>query len=109
MSDMPKPGGPGYMGAASDPMRKNASIMNPMDLAMMKNDGMDPNNMTVNDLLQKVGIDPNGPASQLVEFSRKQVENGDMMGKMQNIAKDSQGGEEPLPTPGLEGLLNGGR
>jgi hypothetical protein len=34
------------------------------------------------------------------------VENADMAGKMQNIARE--GGEEtPAPTPGLEGLLGG--
>jgi hypothetical protein len=95
------------MGAASDPLRKNASIMNPMDLAMMKGEGQFSPDMTVVDVLQKLGIDPNGPASQLVEFGRKQVENGDMVGKMQNMAQDSQGAE-PAPTPGLEGLLGQG-
>lgn len=97
----------GYMGASKDPIRKNMSFANPMDLAMMKKEGAFTQGMTVNEALQKLGIDPNGPVEQLVEFGKKQVENGDMVGKMQNIAADSQGAipEEPASTPGLEGLL----
>lgn len=100
----------GYMGASQDPLKKNMSLMNPMDLAAMKQSGDFGNikNMSVKEVLMKIGIDPEGPAEQLVEFSRKQVENADMVGKMQNIAADSQGeqpGGQPPAAPGLEGLL----
>jgi hypothetical protein len=103
MSDMNRPPAQkGYMGAAGDPLRKNMSFMNPMDLATMKQEGQFTEDMTVNDALMKVGIDPNGPVSQLVEFGQKQIQNADMAGKMQNIAGDA-GTEEPAQ--GLEGLL----
>ena len=97
----------GMMGG-DNPVRKNMSIMNPMDLAAMKQSGefSDMESMTVADVMMKMGIDPNGPATQLVEFGRKQVENADMVGKMQNIASDTVGGEEPpAEDTGLEGLL----
>lgn len=109
MSDMPM-NGKGYMSAATDPIRKNASIFNPMDLAMMKEEGAftGMENMTARQAFEqfcsKVGINPDGPVQQLVEFGRKQVENGDMLGKMQNISQEGNE-EEPLPTPGLEDLM----
>ena len=93
-----------------DPIKKNASFLNPMDLAMMQKEGMFTPEMTVMDALTKAltmqGIDPNGPVTQLGELMQKNVENADMVGKMQNIAADT-GGETPAPTPGLEGLLGG--
>jgi len=109
MADMMKPPGK-YGAAATDPVRKNVSIMNPMDLASMKQSGDFANieSMTVSDVLSQLGIDPNGPATQLVEFGKKQVQNADMVGKMQNIAADTEGMEEEAPTEdtGLEGLLS---
>lgn len=106
MSDMMPPARPGM--GTDNPVMKNRSIFNPMDLASMKQGGefSDMGSMTVSDVLVKMGIDPNGPAQQLVEFGRKQVENADMVGKMQNIASDTTGGEEPpVEDTGLEGLL----
>lgn len=110
MSDQMAPTGvTGFMGAASDPVRKNTSVFNPLDLAAMKQSGQfeGAEDMKVVDFLPMIGIDPQGPMSQLTEFMQKQVENADMVGKMQNIAADSTAmeGEPPAPTEGLESLL----
>jgi hypothetical protein len=118
---MPPPGGVpggmpgGMMGAAQDPVRKNMSFFNPIDAAAMRNDmsQVDLDNPTVVDFLPRIGIDPQGPLRQLVEFGQKQVQNGDMLGKMKNIAKDSgQPQGQPgggAPTQGLDDLLNATR
>lgn len=93
-----------------DPVMKNRSFLNPMDLASMQNEEMFTPDMTVMEAITKAltsqGIDPNGPVTQLGELAQKNVQNADMVGKMQNIAADS-GVETPAPTPGLEGLLGG--
>jgi hypothetical protein len=109
MGDMQQPMMPpaqGYMGASKDPMRKNVSIMNPADLALMKQEGQFTPDMKLGDMLAKMGLDVNGPATQLVEFIQKNVQNADPLGKMQNIAADSMGGEEQMPEDtGLESLM----
>jgi hypothetical protein len=108
---VPPPAQGGFMGAATDPVKKNMSIMNPMDMAAMKQQGgFDPKAPVV-DTLKKLGIDPMGPSSQLVDFAKKQIQNADMVGKMGNIAADSGQGAPAAPEPmgeppaGLEGLL----
>lgn len=105
----------GYMNAASDPLRKNMSMFNPMDAALMKQEGQFSPDMPLGEMMTKLGFDLNAPGlPQLQEFGKKQVENADMVGKMKNIAADSQnlntspgrGEMPPAPTPGLEGLLS---
>ncbi len=126
MSDMGMPGGAptppenGYMGASTDPLKKNMSFFNPADLGLMKEEGFMQPGMKVKDVLMKIGIDPEGPAEQLVEFAKSQFGNADAIGKMNSIAQepmpespDGQG-SAPVPpqppeeasTPGLEGLMN---
>jgi len=102
-----------------NPISDNASMFNPIDMAAMNQSGqfkIDPNKTTAIDavrmIFNKFGIDENGPASQLVELGRKQVENATMEGKMKNIARASGEGEMPQPqasTPGLDELMNAGR
>jgi hypothetical protein len=79
----------------SDPIRANASIFNPADMAMMKQYGDFNKKMTVRQALEKLGIDVDGPVEQLMQFARKNVENANPLNKMRNIA---QGGA-PTPAP----------
>jgi hypothetical protein len=103
----------GFMGASKDPIRQNMSGFNPVDLAAMKQSGTFTPDMKVKDVLLKIGIDPEGPATQLVEFAKKQTQNADPLAKMKNIAATAPQGqaqgqppaEEPLPA-GLDGLMN---
>jgi hypothetical protein len=114
----------GSVMGGKNPISDNASMFNPIDAAAMSSGGqmnIDPNKTTaleaVRMMLRQMKIDENGPASQLVEFGRKQVENATMEGKMKNIAASggAPGGAPaprpaaPAPTQGLEGLLNAGR
>jgi hypothetical protein len=73
--------------------------------------------MTVRDALQELGIDVDGPVTQLTEFAQKQTQNATVPGKMKNIASMGQpappppGGMGPAPgpqgpPPSLEGLMN---
>jgi len=106
----------GFMGASEDPVKQNMSMFNPVDMAAMKQSGAFTPDMKVKDVLLKIGIDPEGPATQLVEFAKKQHQNADPLGKMKNIASTAPQGEpqgEPQgqpavesPPQGLEGLMN---
>lgn len=114
MSDMNKPLIPLPQG---DPIKDNMSVMNPVDMAAMKQSGEFTPEMTVRDVLAKFGIDVDGPAEQLVQLATKHIENADMMQKMKNIggqgAQPEQAPPPPAPTApqqlpgggGLEGLL----
>lgn len=116
MSDLmrqgPQQGGP----PMGDPIAQNQSMFNPADLAGMKQTGDVTPQMTVRDFLQKMGIDVDGPVTQLQEFAQKQVQGGKALGKMQNIALapgqgaprvPPQGGPPtgPPERPGMRGLL----
>jgi len=92
---MPPQGAP-MGGGVEDKVRGMRSIMNPVDASMMKQDGdIDPN-MTVIELLQQMGIDPEGPASQFRDFAKKQMENSNPLNKMKGLAGGGQGGP-PMP------------
>lgn len=115
MSNM-KPQGPlakgGFMGASSDPIRKNMSLFNPTDQAAMIQSGTFTPDMPLGEMMTNLGFDLNAPGlPQLKAFADKQLQNGDMVGKMQNIAKDSQQGQPPAPPvkdqeqAGLSGLM----
>ena len=84
---------------AGNPIQDNLSIMNPADLAMMKQKGTFNQNMTVRDVFNKLGIDVDGPADQLINFAKQQSQKGNILGKMQNIAK-TPGGTPPGSMPG---------
>ena len=105
------------------PVGKNMSIANPTDAAALISSGQFSADMTVRDYLGKLGIDVDGPITQLQQFAQKSVENASPMGKMKNISADAalqQGGGAPTrpgvkpmvqppgkPAPsGLEGLMN---
>lgn len=100
------------MGA--DPIGATRSMLNPGDLAAMKQEGGMRPGMTVRDFLGKVGIDVDGPVEQLTKFGQSQVQNASGLGRMRNIAgMTGQPGGMPRPgagapppeQPGMEGLL----
>jgi len=114
MGGMPGGGMPG--GApGGDPlaqMKSQESIFNPADAAMKVNRGDIRPDMTVAQLLGSMGIDVNGPASQLTEFMKGQVQNKTNLGKMglggpPGAPPGPQGGRPmaPPPEPGIAGLM----
>jgi hypothetical protein len=109
-SRMPSPPPPKPPMGGGDPIGQNQSLMNPADLAAMKQTGDVTPNMTVRDLLQKMGIDVDGPVSQLQEFAKKQVQGATGLGKMNSIAgmPGGQGAPPPTPGPGPGGPPPGG-
>ena len=119
MGGQPPMGG-GMPGGApgGNPVKDNMTMLNPTDLAVMKGTGQVSGDMTVRDVLAQVGIDVDGPATQLAEFAQKQVKNSSAMGKMKNM--QPQGGPapqapqappqgQPGPPPGMDSLLGGMR
>ena len=108
MADMMPPGGPP---PGRNVIKEQQSLLNPTDLAVMKQE-MNPN-MTVRDFLTQMGIDVDGPVTQLEQFAQKQVQNATAMGKMKNMAQAPPvGGPAPAPgptgpPPGMDKLLAG--
>lgn len=104
----PPPGG--IMGAGKDALTQNMSFFNPADAAMIAQKKIFTADMTVAQALAKVGIDVNGPAQQIVDFAKKQLENGDVVKKMENMSQEDTGepgqgeGAVPPPTPGPAGI-----
>jgi hypothetical protein len=96
----PPPGGP-------SPVMKNMSALNPVDAATMASSGNFTPDMTVRDYFQKMGIDVDGPVTQLVEFAKKQSQNANPMNKMRNIAADTalQKGGTPQPMTGPKPMV----
>lgn len=103
-------------------MKQNRSMFNPTDMAAMKQGGEFSGNMTVRDVMAKLGIDVDGPATQLIEFGKKQTQNANPLSKMKNIASGAGTRPKPRPNiqapspgmarpqgaaPGMEGLLKG--
>lgn len=75
-----------------NPIEQNRSAFNPTDLAAMKQQGTIGPDMTVRDLIEgvlKVPLD--APATALADALRKQSQNADPMGKVQNMAGPQQG------------------
>lgn len=102
------------------------SLLNPTDRSMMQQDGTFNPNMSVNDFLKQMGVDPNGPVTQLTSLWQQQSQNANPINKMQSIAgappappggpqvgapaAPSPGGPPPggAPTRSLSDLLRGG-
>ena len=79
----------------------NRSMLNPVDRSMMKQDGQLDPNMSVVDFLKQMGVDPNGPVSQLTQLWQNQSAMANPANKMQAIS-----GGQSAPPPGPTG--NGG-
>jgi len=107
---------------AMNTLKQNRSIFNPTDMAMMKQEGEISANMTVREYFAKLGVDVEGPITQLVDLAKDQMQKGDPLNKMKAIAGSPAGGP-PMggpprgqlpqapgggvapPTPGMSGLL----
>lgn len=115
MPPMPSGGPPGGPPGGGDPIRDNASFMNPADLAMKKQEGGIQPGMTVRAFLEQQGIDVEGPIDQLTKFALKQSQNKNMRGKAQSMAGGQPPGGPPPGGPpagppqpqGMAGLLKG--
>lgn len=118
----PMPGGmPGGGG-----VEKNLSIFNPKDFVIMVKTMANDPKATVRDLLSRLGIEADGPVSQITEFISKGMENATPLGQMKNISAGAGGtelspggqppvmpGRKPMVQPpaaptagGMDGLLN---
>lgn len=105
---------PSMMPPGGDPlqqMRSKESIFNPNDATMKVARGDVGPNMTVRQVFEKMGIDVEGPASQLTAFFQQQMQNRTMAGKM-GMAQPAGGPQgqpsAPMPSPGpggMEGLM----
>lgn len=99
--------------AVENRVQQSQSILNPTDLSMMVQDGKIRPDMTVNQFLEQVGVDPNGPVTQLMQMMNKQSQDANPVNKMQAIAGQAPGGMppgQPAAPPqggGLRGLLGG--
>lgn len=105
----------------SDPMQtvmQNKSIFNPVDSSMMAQSGEITPDMSVREYFAKLGVDVEGPISQLVDMAKDQMQKGNPINKMKSIAGGPTPGMKPgmgqppqMPqgrapeAPGMEGLL----
>ena len=97
MSDMMPGKNPLQGNPQGNPLQDNLSMLNPTDLAVMKQQGNIDQNMRVRDFLSQMGIDVDGPVTQLTEFAQKQTQNATAMGKMKNIAQANPQGRMGSP------------
>lgn len=88
---------------ARQAMEQNRSLLNPTDAAAMAQQGKIRGDMSVRELFANLGIDVDGPATQLIKFSQKQMENAKMGKKMQSMAA-----ARPAPEPPAGGPAQGG-
>lgn len=88
-------------------MEKNRSLLNPADATMAMQEGKIRPDMTVREFLQQnMGIDVDGPVTQLIEASQKQLQNRTAIGKAANMA--GQGGP-PQRGPGRPAFVQPGQ
>jgi hypothetical protein len=113
-------GGPGGPPPGGSALQGQESLFNPSDAAAVAGRGDINPQMTVREVLGKMGIDVEGPASQLVKFTQDQMQKRTMSGKMgmQRPPAPPQGAPPgmppgrgaPPPMPqagpgGIEGLM----
>jgi len=110
----------------SDPMnviRENRSMFNPTDASMMAQEGEIRPDMSIREYFATLGVDVEGPVTQLIEMAKGQMQKADPMNKMKAIAGGPPQGQPPMggppqgqppqmpqgrapqPTPGMGGLL----
>jgi hypothetical protein len=100
-----KPGGGNPMG--DNPIERNRSAMNPTDMAAMMDQGTVRPDMTVKDLIEGVlKVPMDAPATELLQALRRQNQNANPLGKMQNMAREGQPGSGPAPQPPRRGGLD---
>jgi hypothetical protein len=103
----PPQGQPMGGGRQPSPLMKNLSVLNPKDANLMGVSGQFSPDMTVRDFLGQMGIDVDGPASQLVEMAKKQAQNANPLNKMRNMAADTslKPGGQPQTMPGVKPMV----
>lgn len=113
----PSPGGPPVDAEGMKGQLKGMrSLFNPQDVVMMVQDGEIGGETTVIQLMAKLmeksGVDPNGPISQLGEMFKRQMRNADPVSKMRQLAQRAGPGGGPPgmggpPAPGANRLPQG--
>jgi len=89
----------------SDPMqtlKSNRSMFNPVDASMMGQEGEVNQNMSVREYFAKLGVDVEGPVSQLIDMAKNQMGKADPLNKMKSIAGgpgQPQMGKPPMGQP----------
>ena len=110
MSDpmMMNKGAPPSPGPATQSLKDNASIFNPVDIAGMRSPGhpmnIDPQKTTIRQYFQQNGVDVDGPVIQLVKFAKDQAGKANPINKMQNMAGSANQG---VPVPPMSGGMKG--
>jgi hypothetical protein len=100
----PSPMGP--QGPGQNPMRAAESFLNPADLAMKSQRGEMRPDMSVREFLSGMGVDVDGPVSQLADKLRGQVKNATTPGKMETMASMAPQGAPAAPQ-GMGALMGG--
>jgi hypothetical protein len=70
-------------------MEQMRSPMNPADLAAMKQSGKISRNLSIREYFANLGVDVDGPATQLVEMAKRQMQNADPRNKMKALANSN--------------------
>jgi hypothetical protein len=92
MGDMPiRQPQPQQQQTVDQAVEQQRSIFNPTDAVQMHR-GLDVQNTSVRDYFGQLGIDVDGPVSQLVQFAQKQMDTRKPIDKMKAIAES-----QPLP------------
>lgn len=93
---------------ASENVKENMSVYNPVDIAAMKTPGnpgyVDPESTTIRDFFAQKGVDVDGPVSQLIKFAQGERKKANPIQKMQGIAGGAEkGGAFPGMPPDQAG------
>ena len=101
-------GGPSGLGPSGSPgpsppgpMAQNRSMLNPTDVAAMKQEGGLQAGMSVREFLGRFGVDVDGPVEQLTKLAQKQGQNANVLTKMQNIAGQPGAMGSKMGPPGM--------
>lgn len=76
------------------------SVFNPTDQAMLKQSGTITPDMKVRDYFGMLGIDVDGPVTQLVEAFKGQMKKANPIEKMRSISGGPGMGQPPMPEGG---------
>jgi membrane protease subunit (stomatin/prohibitin family) len=85
----------------ADPIEQSRSILNPTDAVAMVQQGKISPKMTVREVFANLGVDVDGPATQLMELAMREREKAQPMNKMRQFAQMSPA-EAPATPPAAE-------
>lgn len=86
---------------------ENMSVLNPTDRAMMKQSGAVTPETPIREYFGMLGIDVDGPMSQLAGAMKDQMAKADPVQKMQRLAGGGPGMGQPAPMPQGGGMPQG--